>query len=208
MRVKVYIDGFNLYHAIDEIRPYKAHLKWVDLWGLSESLIKPSENLVGVEYFSAFKKTNIARFKRHEQYVAALEYQGVSTNMGKFKQKKTKCMAACKQEFTAWEEKETDVHIAVKMVEDAFTDQFDKAILITADTDLIPPMESIRSYHSDKVVVVIAPPKRKGRCRALNPIYEIPTSKINQNLLPENATDKKGKVIFQRPQEYTPPPKN
>ena len=35
-RVACYVDGFNLYHAIDDLR--KPHLKWVNLWALAESL--------------------------------------------------------------------------------------------------------------------------------------------------------------------------
>ena len=31
-RVAVYVDGFNLYHAIDELRDNQ--LKWLDLWQL------------------------------------------------------------------------------------------------------------------------------------------------------------------------------
>jgi len=33
-RTIVYIDGFNLYHALDDLR--ENHLKWVDLWALSQ----------------------------------------------------------------------------------------------------------------------------------------------------------------------------
>lgn len=204
IRTKVYIDGFNLYHSIDELRPKKPHLKWVNLWGLSNSLLRAEERLVGVEYFSAFKKTNIDRLKRHEQYVEALKYHNVSTHMGKFKKKKHRCRN-CNQSYIGWEEKETDVHIAVKIVEDAFTNQFDKAIIITADTDLMPPIESVRSFFPEKDAVVIAPPKRMGHCRSMNPIYEIPVSKLNQNLLPETAFDQNNKPAFKRPIEYSPP---
>lgn len=203
-KTKVYVDGFNLYHAIDDLGSKNNHLKWVDLWALSESLLKLEDTLAGVEYLSAYYRRKVDSFKRHEQYVAALSYHGVSVHMGNFKRKFQRCKL-CNQSFSAWEEKETDVHIAVKIVEDAFTQQFDKAIVISADTDLIPPINSVKSYHTDKDIIVIAPPKRKARCRALNPIYEIPKGKLSNNLLPESAKDHKGKTVFIRPTEYTPP---
>lgn len=206
IRVKVYIDGFNLYHAIDELGKKKAHLKWLNLQGLSKALLKDSEELQGVEYFSALKKTNIDRLKRHEQYIEALKYHDVTIHMGKFKKKKHHCKE-CKKQYTGWEEKETDVHIAVKIVEDAFTDQFDKAIIISADTDLMPPVNSVNSFFPEKDVVVIAPPKRMSRCRSMNPVYEIPISKLSQNLLPETANDKNGNAAFIMPAEYSPPEK-
>jgi|GEM_PF-5567259 hypothetical protein len=68
VRTKVYVDGFNMYHAIDNLKNGN-HLKWVNLWALSESLMGEGHSLVGVEYFSALKKTNIDKLKRHEEYI-------------------------------------------------------------------------------------------------------------------------------------------
>jgi hypothetical protein len=46
-RVACFIDGFNLYHSVEELK--KPHLKWLNLWGLAQAFIKPSsERLVGV----------------------------------------------------------------------------------------------------------------------------------------------------------------
>jgi len=36
--VIAYIDGFNLYHAIDELA--QPHLKWLNLWALSSHLLR------------------------------------------------------------------------------------------------------------------------------------------------------------------------
>ncbi len=53
-KVISYIDGFNLYHASDELN--REHLKWVDLWALSQSVVRPNETLITVHYFSAYAK--------------------------------------------------------------------------------------------------------------------------------------------------------
>jgi len=45
-RTIVYIDGFNFYHAVDDLG--EPHLKWVDLWALSEKLLRADQQLVGV----------------------------------------------------------------------------------------------------------------------------------------------------------------
>lgn len=51
-RVACFIDGFNLYHAIADLR--QSYLKWIDLWALASRVVKPqSEALVAVYYFSA-----------------------------------------------------------------------------------------------------------------------------------------------------------
>ncbi len=49
-RVRCYIDGFNLYHAIQDLG--KPHLKWVDLMALGEVfLMRRSQRLDAVFYF-------------------------------------------------------------------------------------------------------------------------------------------------------------
>ena len=68
-RVIVYIDGFNLYHAIDDLG--KPHLKWLDLRALAESLLRADEQVKLVRYFSAYATWMPARYARHREYVAA-----------------------------------------------------------------------------------------------------------------------------------------
>ena len=40
-RVAIYIDGFNLYHSIDELK--RPQLKWLNLWALSELIVRDDE---------------------------------------------------------------------------------------------------------------------------------------------------------------------
>ena len=51
-RVNVYIDGFNLYHAINELGDDT--LKWVDVRLLSENILNKYQTLNKVKYFSAY----------------------------------------------------------------------------------------------------------------------------------------------------------
>lgn len=51
-RVAVYIDGFNMYHALDDLK--KPHYKWLNLNALAELLIsRKSQRIVKVTYFTA-----------------------------------------------------------------------------------------------------------------------------------------------------------
>ena len=56
----------------------------------------------------------------------------------------------------------TDVNIAVRLLEDAQDNEFDKAIVISADSDLASPIESVMRRHQDKQVVVAFPPNRRS----------------------------------------------
>ncbi|MDA1468381.1 hypothetical protein OGZ02_05885 [Brachyspira hyodysenteriae] len=51
-KVNFYIDGFNIYHAIDRLNNNK--LKWINYYDLCKSLLKDNEIINKVYYFSAY----------------------------------------------------------------------------------------------------------------------------------------------------------
>ena len=55
-------------------------------------------------------------------------------------------------------EKQTDVWIASEMVSGAARDEYDIAILLTADSDLVPSVEFVRMFNKGVELVVF--PKR------------------------------------------------
>lgn len=199
-RVIVYIDGFNLYHAIDDLQ--KPHLKWLDLWKLSTKLIRPTETLCAVKYFTAYATWRPESYRRHERYVAALEAVGVTPIIGHFKAKSVRCQAICKQNYTTHEEKETDVNIGIHLVADALNDRFDRALVISADTDLNSAVLLTRAEALGKYVDIVAPPGRMNRNSAT--LFAVTKGKIADSLFPAIVTLADGSVIV-RPERYDPP---
>jgi len=54
-RVKCFVDGFNLYHAILDLGKNFNHLKWLNLHKLAEAFIKPTQEVLeSVFYFTAY----------------------------------------------------------------------------------------------------------------------------------------------------------
>lgn len=174
-RVMVYVDGFNLYHAIDELR--QDSLKWLCLRRLSESIIGPREELRAVKYFSAYANFIPEAAARHRAYVHALEAEGVKAIMGQFKKKYLKCKI-CGARYETHEEKETDVNIAIHLVRDTMENSFDRALVISADTDLSTAVTMARQLSGTKAIDVVAPPGRMSRSRSLNPLFELTKGKI------------------------------
>ena len=201
-RVISYIDGFNLYHAIDDLN--RPHLKWVDLWALSQSVVRPSETLVSVHYFSAYATWMPARHRRHITYVNALKARGVSVHLANFKVKWQKCNN-CGATWKSREEKETDVSIAAHLITDALLDRFDRAILITADSDIRAAVAMVAAEAPAKHVFVAAPPGRFSHARDLKPRLEIKPGRVGRCLLPEQVLDDAGTVVATRPPSYDPP---
>lgn len=200
IRTIVYVDGFNLYHAIDDLR--ENHLKWLDLWALSERLLQPGQTLIGVKYFTAYATWRPQSYRRHQRYVDALKSKGVVPIIGVFKAKPVRCQAACKQMYKTHEEKETDVNIGVHLVADALKDRFDRALVISADTDLNSAVRLARQESPQKAIHIVAPPGRKTRNSSA--LFEVTKGKIRKSLLEEETTLQDGRII-RRPVEYDPP---
>jgi uncharacterized LabA/DUF88 family protein len=206
MRVACYIDGFNLYHAIAALD--KPHLKWVDLRALSTSLCRGGETLVKTAYFSAFATWMPDRYARHRQYVAALKHLGVECHIARFSEQSAQCRS-CGTTWKRHEEKETDVHFSLTLLEDAFDNVFDRAIIISADSDHVPAVRCVRRRFPTKQLFAATPPGRHGMARemlkACHSSTTITGGRIARCLLPEQVVDQSGTVIARRPGTYAPP---
>jgi hypothetical protein len=117
-RSSFFIDGFNFYHALDKLG--ESHLKWVNLFQLMGRLISPrSETIADVFYFSAYAHWLPSKKARHEEYVKALKHAGVTVVLGHFKDKDRGCNS-CGARWKGHEEKETDVNIALCLLNEAY----------------------------------------------------------------------------------------
>lgn len=206
MRVQCYVDGFNLYHAIADLN--QNHLKWVNLRSLSEAFIKPSqETLHEVFYFTAYAKWLPDAMVRHREYIEALKANDILPIFGHFKQKQMKCNR-CGSRWTSREEKGTDTNFVIQLLQEAHHDKFDKAIIVTADSDMVPAIQMVLDTFPEKRIVVCTPPNRYNIAREIRGIVEtkkIKLKHLQRNLLPEIILDIKGNVLAKRPAVYGPP---
>ncbi len=159
-RVSVYVDGFNLYHALRNLKD--AHLRWLDLRALAGRFIHPQhDDIISVKYFSAIAfHIGDDTAARHRLYIEALESTGVEFIEGKFKERKSRCpLKSCNgREITRREEKETDVNVAIHIVRDAMLRKTDKQIIITNDTDILPAIRMAKQENPDIFITVLTPP--------------------------------------------------
>lgn len=152
-RFGVYIDGFNVYHALNN--HYRKYL-WLNYHKLAESVIGNRDVISSVVYFSAFVSWKRNAVARHKNYIKALRSAGVEFVEGRFMRKQTRCHI-CGRGYTTHEEKQTDVNIAIRLLSDALEDVFDKALIISADSDLLPAMKAIHKHFPEKEVGVMSP---------------------------------------------------
>lgn len=160
-RVVTFIDGFNLYHALDWFEWDNDHLKyrkykWLDLKKLSSMFVFGKDTLADVLYFTTLASWDAGKVARHRLYIRALENEGVKTVYGEFKRKRKHCNL-CGGNFWSREEKQTDVNIALFLLQMAIIGAYDKAIIISGDTDLLPAVKAVRAIYPGKELGVVIP---------------------------------------------------
>jgi uncharacterized LabA/DUF88 family protein len=211
-RTIVYIDGFNLYYGLRDagLRPYY----WLDLRKLALRLVRSPFVLDQVKYFTArisgaHPDDTPARAKDREasrlRQVAFLEAVATLPRLdifeGHFLLKRDYCRS-CRRDFFRAEEKMTDVQLATQFVADAFLDRFDSAVIVSADSDLVPPIGCVQAHFPNKRILVAFPPERSSGDlkRAANWISIWPSS-IKQCQMPDSITKADG-VVLKRPNEW------
>lgn len=160
-RVIVFIDGYNLHYGLRDAELLSS--RWLDIVALSESLLKSDQQLIMVRYFTTRVRNNPDRAARQAIFLDALLARGrVAIDYGHFLSTTTTCNR-CGKSWQKHEEKKTDVNIAVRLLEDAYDDRYDCAIVVSGDSDLAPPIRAVRARFTEKRAV-----------RAEHRVYPVP----------------------------------
>ena len=163
-RVIVYVDGFNLYFGL--LGAGFINCKWLNINKLAKNILHINQELVEIKYFTSRVSNNPDKQKRQTTYIEALESVGIKIFYGHYQSDTTECRQ-CGNIWPTFHEKMTDVNIATQMMIDAFQDRYDMAMLISGDSDLVPPIKTIHYLFKDKRVFVAFPPKRHNSSVAL-----------------------------------------
>lgn len=185
-RTIVYVDGFNLYYRAVKGTAYK----WLDLAALARDALRPTNNIVKIRYFTAMVsgKRDPEMPQRQQTYLRALKsIPTVEIHKGRFLV--TRKWAALADppphmfrpvpatvSLEKTEEKGSDVNLASWLVRDAFKNEFDVAVVVSNDTDLVEPIRMV-TQEVGKPVGLLCPTTAPARslatvatfCRFLTP---------------------------------------
>ena len=207
-RVCFIVDGFDLYHSLKEVeKAGGGRCHWVDLPALCASylpLIGGGATLADVFYFSALashvEPHNPGTVQRHRTFIDALEASGVTVELGKFKVKDL--YDTCPRcgghiHLKRHEEKETDVRIAVKLVEVVADGSCEAVAVITGDTDLVPAVGAARRLQPSVDVYMLFPPRRSNRAfdRVASGTFKIAPAKYRAHQFPDPVIAPDGRMI-------------
>ncbi len=199
-RVIVYVDGFNLYFGMKEAS-YE-NCKWLDIDALVKNLLKPNQELQQIKYFTSRVGNNPEKQKRQTTYIEALETKNIKVFYGHYQSGKVDCKR-CGNIWPTYSEKMTDVNIATQMIIDAYKDNYDMAMLISGDSDLVPPMKAIHKNFKNKRVFVAFPPKRHNSSVSLaaKGSLMIGRKKLVDSQFPDEVQKKDG-YILRKPTDW------
>ncbi len=214
LRVIAYIDAFNLYFGLRD-SGLERYL-WLDIRALAGTMLRPNQQLAAVKYFTArisgsqpgqpqttARDANEKR-KRQSDYLEAIkERGGVETFEGHYLAKPMRCLS-CQNQWTRYEEKITDVQIATQLLMDVFADRLDVAIVVSADSDLVPPVRAVRQTFKGKRIIVFQPPGRRSYdlSRAAHHTFAITDAMRAASQLP-NLVVKADGTKLRRPAKWT-----
>lgn len=175
------------------------------LKSLAKSYLREGDVLERVVYFTAINTWDAGKRARHVQYISALKARDVDVVTSRFDKVSKHCHKHDRF-CDLREEKQTDVAIATELLSDCYDADYERIILITADSDYIPVVSKIRRRFPHIVLYLVSPPKRLSVARQLGDIChgftELTRGRIGQHQLPHEIRDSKANLIAARPVKY------
>ena len=91
----------------------------------------------------------------------------------------------------------TDVNIAVEMVTDCSRNCCDVVLLLSGDSDLVPPIRTIKKEYQPKKVIVGFPPQRKSKelGSVADASFIIGKQKFRNSVFPDPVVDSRGHAL-------------
>lgn len=224
VHVRVYVDGFNFYYGCAR----RLGIKWIDILRLCELSLPSHYQIEYIRYFTAIVGDPNAA-ARHHIYLRALRtlpnfeahfgtflvnpkelplqtakpavthVEVVTTNGPQTLPLATPIPEQKTAVVIKSEEKGSDVNLASYLLLDAFNNAFDKAVVISDDSDLAEPIRITRkTFHRD--VIVLSPRNQYSLRSAATKFWAIQSPNVVASTFPAVMTDALG--TFHKPASW------
>jgi uncharacterized LabA/DUF88 family protein len=166
MKVNIYIDGFNFYYGAVKGTPYK----WLNLRALCE-LSLPRDDIQRIRYFTARVRSrphDPTQHLRQQVYFNALQtLPNLTIHEGSFREREKRVFLPAAGRRKAQmalalvtEEKGSDVSLAAHLLMDGFKHDYEAAVIVSDDSDLIEPIRMVRLELGLRVGILNPQPAR------------------------------------------------
>ena len=204
MTTNVYIDGFNLYYGCLRGTPYR----WLNVETLCRLLL-PSHSINRIRYFTALvggRPGDPQQPHRQQTYIRALQtianlsihYGQFLTNIVPMRLELPLPDGSTVARVVKTEEKGTDVNIATRMIFDIFDGDCESAVIVSNDSDLVPPIQALKERFGT-TIGVLNPHSRPSRFLRNNVDFYRPIRRgpLSASQFPQQMQDASG--TFYRP---------
>ena len=205
MRTNIYVDGFNLYYGLKRYERQGKRYKWLDLDALCRHEL-PNDTIHRIRYFTALvqpRPGNPNQGARQQTYLRALatlphlsvDYGIFLTSVIWMLRHNAPAGTSPMVQVVKTEEKGSDVNIATRLLSDAYTGDFELAVVISNDSDLVMPIEVVRRQLK-LPVGVLNPNERFSNAlkRAATFYRPISEAGLASSQLPPVLTDSRGRI--------------
>ena len=164
-KIIAYVDGFNTYYGLfkgknDRPPLFPPKFKWLNWVAVIQKLF-PDDELIRVRYFTARvlpTRSDPRQPERQNLYFDALgSIATVRITLGNFKLRRDELPLWEGGEIVSvarMEEKGSDVNLASFLLLDAFKGQFEKAVIVSNDSDLEMPVKLAKEQLAKEVQIV------------------------------------------------------
>ena len=204
MKTNIYIDGFNLYYGCIKDTPFH----WLDVGKMCQLLL-PKDRIHKIKYFTALVKArphDPDQPIRQQLFLRSLRtIPNLEIILGTFLSHEVTMpcspIGSGYAKVIKTEEKGSDVNIATHLLVDGFKNDYELAVIVSNDSDLLMPIQVV-TREFGKPIGLLNPQKHTSA--ALLPhirfVKKIRSSVLKNSLFPDSITDKNGK--FSKPADW------
>ena len=170
MKTTIYVDGFNLYYAVLKGSGYK----WLDLRRLFTTVLQPHHQITAIKYFTARVKARpgdassptrqdayLRAIRAHDPTIQVIEGHYLSHTV---RAKLDPPLGGMRfATVVKTEEKGSDVNLAVHLLDDAWRNHFECAVIVSNDSDLSESLRLVKAQDRSKTIIVLTPGDPKVR---------------------------------------------
>lgn len=204
MKANVYVDGFNLYYGAVKNTPHR----WLNIAAMCRLLL-PRDQINQIKYFTALvspRPHDPGQPTRQQTYLRALRtIPNLTIILGSFLTHDVMMPLAPPAsgyvKVIKTEEKGSDVNLATHLLVDGYNDDYEIAVVVSNDSDLLAPIQVVIGQLK-KPVGMLNPQKHPSR--ALLPhvkfIKQIRSGVLTKSQFPVTLTDARGR--FSKPASW------
>jgi len=204
MKANVYVDGFNLYYGAVKGTP----CRWLDIAAMCRLLL-PRDQINRIKYFTALvnpRPSDPGQPVRQRTYLRALRtIPNLTIVLGRFLTHDVMMPLAPPAKGYArvikTEEKGSDVNLATHLLMDGYQDDYEIAIVVSNDSDLLTPIQVVTGQLK-KSVGLLNPQKHPSRVMLPHVLFikQIRSGVLTKSQFPATLTDTRGS--FSKPASW------